>query len=166
MLAHTLVSSFVVHTFAFLAFLVVPVAAHLLANDSRPLRTLPSFSQPMTEHGMTHSHTFRFAVALGVACLIYSARALRRAACVSAESLPESITTLVTAAGFTNVNIQPIKFESTDDLSRFLRFMKQTFTAVLAGEAGEQYETYMKEKYGEGDFTLTWEALVVTAEKP
>ncbi|KAJ6503834.1 hypothetical protein C8R45DRAFT_1091601 [Mycena sanguinolenta] len=83
MLAHALVSSLVVHAFAFLSFLVVPVAAHLFANDSRPLRTLPSFSQPMTEHGMTTSHTFRFAVALGVASLIYSARALRRAACVS-----------------------------------------------------------------------------------
>ncbi|KAJ6490051.1 cytochrome P450 [Mycena sanguinolenta] len=41
----------------------------------------------MTEHGMTHSHTFRFAVTVGVASLIYSARALRLTACVSAVSM-------------------------------------------------------------------------------
>ncbi|KAJ6553105.1 hypothetical protein B0H19DRAFT_1072590 [Mycena capillaripes] len=36
-----------------------------------------------TEDCMTHSHTFRLTVALGVACLIYSARALGRAVSVS-----------------------------------------------------------------------------------
>ncbi|KAJ6495228.1 hypothetical protein C8R45DRAFT_1212081 [Mycena sanguinolenta] len=51
MLAHALVSSLVVHAFAFLSFLVVPVAAHLFANGTRPpIRALPPFSQPMTEH--------------------------------------------------------------------------------------------------------------------
>ncbi|KAJ6476833.1 hypothetical protein C8R45DRAFT_1157901 [Mycena sanguinolenta] len=84
MLAHALVSSLVVHAFAFLAFLVVPVAAHLLANDSCPLRTLPSFSQPMTEHGLTTSYTFRFALALSDALLAY--HPLRR---IPAEILGE-----------------------------------------------------------------------------
>ncbi|KAJ6473912.1 hypothetical protein C8R45DRAFT_1096331 [Mycena sanguinolenta] len=50
MLVLALASSLVVHTITFLYFLVIPVNAHLFANDSRPLRALPSFSQPMTEH--------------------------------------------------------------------------------------------------------------------
>ncbi|KAJ7927221.1 hypothetical protein B0H13DRAFT_2312827 [Mycena leptocephala] len=59
MLAPALVSSPVVHAFAFLYFLVVPVAAHRLANETRPhLRAFTSSSQPMTEHGMTNSHTY------------------------------------------------------------------------------------------------------------
>ncbi|KAJ6495016.1 hypothetical protein C8R45DRAFT_1133161 [Mycena sanguinolenta] len=71
MLVLALASSLVVHTTTFLYFLVIPVNAHLFANDSRPLRALPSFSQPMTEHGLTTSHTFRFALALSDAPLAY-----------------------------------------------------------------------------------------------
>ncbi|KAJ7223848.1 S-adenosyl-L-methionine-dependent methyltransferase [Mycena haematopus] len=82
------------------------------------------------------------------------------------EPMQESITTLLTATGFTGINIQPIKFEHTDDMSLYLKRMKDVFTAPLAGEGGEQYEVYMRERYGDRDFTLTWEALVVTAEKP
>ncbi|KAJ6496206.1 S-adenosyl-L-methionine-dependent methyltransferase [Mycena sanguinolenta] len=81
------------------------------------------------------------------------------------ESMKESITTLVSAAGFTGVNIHPCKFEHTDDLSRYLKYMKDLFPG-LAGEAGVEYDAYMKGRYGDGDFTLTWEAFVVTAEKP
>ncbi|KAF7364276.1 Methyltransf-25 domain-containing protein [Mycena sanguinolenta] len=81
------------------------------------------------------------------------------------ESMKEAITNLGTAAGFTGVNVQPCKVEYTDDLSRYLSYMKDLFP-ILAGEAGVEYDAYMRGRYGDGDFTLTWEAIVVTAEKP
>jgi hypothetical protein len=84
MLAPALFSSLVVHALALLYFFAVPVAARRLANNTCPhLRASASSSQPMTEHGMTNSHTYHIAVALGVTSLICSARTLRRAACVS-----------------------------------------------------------------------------------
>ena len=82
------------------------------------------------------------------------------------DLMKESITSLVAGAGFSDVDIQPIKFEHTDDISRYLRYMKEVFKMVLVGDVGEKYDAYMREKYGEGDFTLTWEAFVVTAKKP
>ncbi|KAF8198845.1 S-adenosyl-L-methionine-dependent methyltransferase [Mycena galopus ATCC 62051] len=82
------------------------------------------------------------------------------------DSMKESITRLVAGAGFGDVDIQLIKFEHTDDISRYLRYMKEVFKTVLVGDVGEKYDAYMREKYGEGDFTLTWEAFVVTAKKP
>ncbi|KAJ6496328.1 S-adenosyl-L-methionine-dependent methyltransferase [Mycena sanguinolenta] len=81
------------------------------------------------------------------------------------EAMKESITSLVSAVGFTAVNIQPCKLEHTNDMSHYLKYMKDIFP-VLAGEAGVEYDAYMKGRYGDGDFTLTWEAFVVTAEKP
>ncbi|KAF8146053.1 hypothetical protein K438DRAFT_1781409 [Mycena galopus ATCC 62051] len=51
----------------------------------------------------------------------------------------------------------------TDYLVR--RYMWEVFKMVLMGEVGEKYDAYMREKYGEGDFTLTWEVFVITAEK-
>ncbi|KAJ7906111.1 hypothetical protein B0H13DRAFT_2333798 [Mycena leptocephala] len=39
----------------------------------------------------------------------------------------ESITNLLTAAGFTSVDVQPLKFEFTDDISLYLRYMKPNF---------------------------------------
>ncbi|KAF8130943.1 hypothetical protein K438DRAFT_1788458 [Mycena galopus ATCC 62051] len=45
------------------------------------------------------------------------------------------------------------------------RYMWEVFKMVLMGEVGEKYDAYMREKYGEGDFTLTWEVFVITAEK-
>ncbi|KAJ7193782.1 S-adenosyl-L-methionine-dependent methyltransferase [Mycena pura] len=78
----------------------------------------------------------------------------------------ESITGLLTGAGFTRVNVQPIIFEHTDAMVRFLRYMGEMFKTLLAGETKKEYEEYMKERYGEGDFTLTWKACVVTAVKP
>ncbi|KAF8198822.1 S-adenosyl-L-methionine-dependent methyltransferase [Mycena galopus ATCC 62051] len=82
------------------------------------------------------------------------------------DLMKESITSLVAGAGFSDVDIQSIKFEHTEDISRYLRNMKEVFKKVLVGDVGEKYDAYMREKYGEGDFTLTWEAFVVTAKKP
>ncbi|KAJ7116856.1 S-adenosyl-L-methionine-dependent methyltransferase [Mycena epipterygia] len=65
----------------------------------------------------------------------------------------ESIIAILTAAGFTNVDVQPIKFEHTDSISRYLK-------------TAEKYEVYMREKHGDGDFNLIWQAFVITAEKP
>ncbi|KAF7364275.1 Methyltransf-25 domain-containing protein [Mycena sanguinolenta] len=81
------------------------------------------------------------------------------------ESMKESVAAIVAAAGFTRVNVQPVKFEHTDDISRYLRYMKEMFP-VLREEGGVEYEAYMRGRYGDGDFTLTWEAFVITAEKP
>ncbi|KAJ7126011.1 S-adenosyl-L-methionine-dependent methyltransferase [Mycena epipterygia] len=78
----------------------------------------------------------------------------------------QSITNILTAAGFTNIDVQAIKFEHTDAIPRFLKYMKEIFVSVLVGETAEKYEAYMREKHGDGDFNLTWQALVITAEKP
>ncbi|KAF7341148.1 Methyltransf-25 domain-containing protein [Mycena venus] len=78
----------------------------------------------------------------------------------------ESITSLLTGAGFANINVQPVKFEHTDDISRYLNYMKEVLKGPLLGEGGEKYDAYMRNRYGDGDFTLTWEAFVITAEKP
>jgi hypothetical protein len=48
----------------------------------------------------------------------------------------ESITRLLTAAEFTSVDVQPLKFEFTDDISLYLRYMKPSFSA-LGGEDSE-----------------------------
>ncbi|KAJ7154148.1 S-adenosyl-L-methionine-dependent methyltransferase [Mycena filopes] len=78
----------------------------------------------------------------------------------------ESTTALLSAAGFTNIDVQPIKFAHTDDITRYLAYMKQLFTTILVGEKAEKYDAYMRERYGDGEFALTWEAFVITAEKP
>ncbi|KAJ7193847.1 S-adenosyl-L-methionine-dependent methyltransferase [Mycena pura] len=78
----------------------------------------------------------------------------------------ESITGLLTGAGFTRVNVQPIVFEQTDTMARCLPFLGEAFKTILVGETKAKYEAYMKERYGEGEFTLTWKAFVVTAVKP
>ncbi|KAJ7698033.1 S-adenosyl-L-methionine-dependent methyltransferase [Mycena rosella] len=78
----------------------------------------------------------------------------------------ESITNLLTVAGFAQIDVQPLTFEHTDAISRYLGYMKEVFTQLRVGETAERYEAYMRERYGNGDFTLTWKALVVTAEKP
>ncbi|KAF8198787.1 S-adenosyl-L-methionine-dependent methyltransferase [Mycena galopus ATCC 62051] len=82
------------------------------------------------------------------------------------DAMKESIVTLLTTTGFIHVDIQPNKLEYTDDMSRYLTYTKDIFKAFLEGEAGEKYEAYMRERYGDEDFKLTWEALVITAEKP
>ncbi|KAJ7304613.1 hypothetical protein DFH08DRAFT_976603 [Mycena albidolilacea] len=38
-------------------------------------------------------------------------------------SMKESITSLITAAGFTDINVQPITFEHTDDMGWYLNYM-------------------------------------------
>ncbi|KAJ7926159.1 S-adenosyl-L-methionine-dependent methyltransferase [Mycena leptocephala] len=63
-------------------------------------------------------------------------------------------------------NGPPLKFEHTDDISRFLKYMREVLKAVLVGEVAEKYDAYMRKRYGDGDFTLSWEAFVITAEKP
>ncbi|KAJ7138085.1 S-adenosyl-L-methionine-dependent methyltransferase [Mycena epipterygia] len=78
----------------------------------------------------------------------------------------ESITSLLSATGFTHIDVQHIKFEHTDSMPRYLRNMKIIFPKILAEDAAENYETYMVERYGEGEFTLTWQAFVITADKP
>jgi hypothetical protein len=44
--------------------------------------------------------------------------------------------------------------------------MREVLKAVLVGEVAEKYDAYMRKRYGDGDFTLSWEAFVITAEKP
>jgi hypothetical protein len=81
-------------------------------------------------------------------------------------SSTESIAGLVAAAGFTHVDVQSIKVEHTDDMGRYLKFIGEVARDTLQGEVGEKYAAYMRKRYGDGDFTLTSEAFVITAEKP
>ncbi|KAJ7641587.1 S-adenosyl-L-methionine-dependent methyltransferase [Roridomyces roridus] len=78
---------------------------------------------------------------------------------------PESIKTMLTSAGFTAINVEPMTFEHTDDMTQFLADMKKLFNNVLAGEKGEAYEKYMRGRHGEGEFSLTRKACIVTAKK-
>jgi hypothetical protein len=55
-------------------------------------------------------------------------------------STKESIAGLITAAGFTNVDVQSIKFEHTDDMGRYLKYMGEVAKPALQGEAGKKYE--------------------------
>ncbi|KAJ6622962.1 S-adenosyl-L-methionine-dependent methyltransferase [Mycena sp. CBHHK59/15] len=77
----------------------------------------------------------------------------------------ESITDLLVAEKFTDVDVQPVKFEHTDHIDKFLSYIKSVFSTMLTGETGENYEAYMRKTYGNGDFTLTWQAVVVSATK-
>jgi hypothetical protein len=81
-------------------------------------------------------------------------------------SSTESIAGLVAAAGFTHVDVQSIKVEHTDNMGRYLKFVGEVAKDTLQGEVGEKYAAYMGKRYGDGDFTLTSEAFVITAEKP
>ncbi|KAJ7174059.1 hypothetical protein C8R43DRAFT_1119448 [Mycena crocata] len=84
-----LVASLVVHivSLVFSYLLVVPAAAHRLANVTYP-RHISAFAaavhtQSGTEHGLTHSHTYSITVVAGAVLslvFLYPARALRRAA--------------------------------------------------------------------------------------
>jgi hypothetical protein len=78
----------------------------------------------------------------------------------------ESIAELVAATGFTHVDVQSIKVEYTDDMGRYLKLMGELAKDTLQGEVGEKYAAYMRKRYGDGDFMLTSEAFVITAEKP
>jgi hypothetical protein len=78
----------------------------------------------------------------------------------------EPIISLLAATGFINIVVEPITFEHTDNVGRYLNYMKRVVAQLLVGEKAEKYEAYMRERYGDGDFTLTWKALVITAEKP
>ncbi|KAJ6489676.1 S-adenosyl-L-methionine-dependent methyltransferase [Mycena vitilis] len=83
----------------------------------------------------------------------------------SPEAQNETLSALLAAAGFTHIEVQPVKFEHRDDLGRYLEYMRGPFKDVLKGEKGDGYDRYMRERFGEGEFVLTWEAVVVTAEK-
>ncbi|KAJ7665060.1 S-adenosyl-L-methionine-dependent methyltransferase [Mycena polygramma] len=76
-----------------------------------------------------------------------------------------ALSALLAAAGFTHIEVQPVKFEHRDDMGRYLEYMRGPFTDVLKGEKGDGYDKYMRQRFGEGEFVLTWEAVVVTAEK-
>ncbi|KAJ7486624.1 S-adenosyl-L-methionine-dependent methyltransferase [Mycena latifolia] len=78
----------------------------------------------------------------------------------------ESIISLLAATGFINIDVQPVTFQYTDNIPVYLAYMKRHFAHLLVGETAEKYEAYMRERYGDGDFELTWKALVITAEKP
>ncbi|KAJ7698029.1 hypothetical protein B0H17DRAFT_1197020 [Mycena rosella] len=77
----------------------------------------------------------------------------------------ESITNLLTAGVFVHIDVQPLTFEHTDNVSRFVAYMKEVFAPLLGDKAGK-WDAHMQERYGHGDFTLTWKAFGVTAEKP
>ncbi|KAJ7097147.1 S-adenosyl-L-methionine-dependent methyltransferase [Mycena belliarum] len=80
----------------------------------------------------------------------------------------ESITGLLSAVGFVGIEVKPISFEHTESVSRYLKYTKPLLEKLLVntGEETETYEAYMRERYGDGDLTLPWEAYVITAEKP
>ncbi|KAK7038329.1 Methyltransf-25 domain-containing protein [Favolaschia claudopus] len=78
----------------------------------------------------------------------------------------ESIENLLMAAGFTQVNVQTVKFQHTDSMTHFLAYIREMFKGILVGSVGEKYEKYMRERYGDGNFALNWEAFVTTAQKP
>ncbi|KAJ7813849.1 S-adenosyl-L-methionine-dependent methyltransferase, partial [Mycena olivaceomarginata] len=69
-------------------------------------------------------------------------------------STKESIAGLIIAAGFTNVDVQGIKFEHTDDMERYLKYMGEVAKPALQGEASKKYEAYMRKQHGDGDFVF------------
>ncbi|KAJ7079386.1 S-adenosyl-L-methionine-dependent methyltransferase [Mycena belliarum] len=79
----------------------------------------------------------------------------------------EAITGLLRAAGFVGIEVKPISFEHSESVARYFKHMKPLLEKLLGGEKpSETYEAYMRERHGDGDLTLTWEAFVITAEKP
>ncbi|KAJ7486627.1 S-adenosyl-L-methionine-dependent methyltransferase [Mycena latifolia] len=78
----------------------------------------------------------------------------------------ESITSLLSAAGFIAIDVQPMSYENAHSMSGYMGSMKKAFAQILVGETAEKYEAYMRERYGDGDFTLTSKMFVITAEKP
>jgi len=79
----------------------------------------------------------------------------------------DSIIDLLTPVGFTNVDVQPLVFEHRSSVAAFLRFMTTVlFPQLLTGEKAAKYNAYMTQKYGDGDFSLTWSTVVITADKP
>ncbi|KAJ7706849.1 S-adenosyl-L-methionine-dependent methyltransferase [Mycena rosella] len=78
----------------------------------------------------------------------------------------ESILNMLTPVGFTNVDVQPLVFEHRGKISTFVRYMGILFTKILVGENADKYSAYMTKKYGDGDFTSTWTAAIITADKP
>jgi hypothetical protein len=78
----------------------------------------------------------------------------------------DSVVSLLTPVGFTNIDVQPLVFEHRESISTFIRFMSILLPAVLVGATAEKYDTYMRKKYGDGEFSTTWSAVVITADKP
>ncbi|KAJ7138108.1 hypothetical protein C8R44DRAFT_728278 [Mycena epipterygia] len=52
----------------------------------------------------------------------------------------KSITSLLSATGFTHIDAQYIKFEHTDSMPWYLRNMKIIFPKILPGDAAEKYD--------------------------
>ncbi|KAJ7277944.1 S-adenosyl-L-methionine-dependent methyltransferase [Mycena rebaudengoi] len=78
----------------------------------------------------------------------------------------DSVVSLLTPVGFTNIDVQPLVFEHRESISTFIRFMSILLPAVLVGATAEKYDTYMRKKYGDGEFSTMWSAVVITADKP
>ncbi|KAJ7733932.1 S-adenosyl-L-methionine-dependent methyltransferase [Mycena metata] len=83
-------------------------------------------------------------------------------------STPDSAARVLADAGFTDIKVEPFKFQVEHDVHYSLSHWKQFFGATaLSGDAGEKYDAYMKERSGDvGNFFLTWECLLVTGRKP
>ncbi|KAJ7097156.1 S-adenosyl-L-methionine-dependent methyltransferase [Mycena belliarum] len=77
-----------------------------------------------------------------------------------------AITSLLSATGYVGIEVQPVSFEYTESMSRYLKYMRPLLEKVLVEEKPETYEAYMREHFGDGDLTMTWEACAITAEKP
>ncbi|KAJ7688093.1 S-adenosyl-L-methionine-dependent methyltransferase [Mycena olivaceomarginata] len=87
----------------------------------------------------------------------------KRQCAIEGFTLPPAFT-----GPFSSGNPSPgfIKVEHTDNMGRYLKFVGEVAKDTLQGEVGEKYAAYMRKRYGDGDFTLTSEAFVITAEKP
>lgn len=81
-------------------------------------------------------------------------------------SSEESVTTLLTAAGFTDVEVNALTFDKVDSIPHIVKTNRKTLSASLKGDDGDKYEAYMLKTYGDGEVSFPWQAFVITAAKP
>ncbi|KAJ7248968.1 S-adenosyl-L-methionine-dependent methyltransferase [Mycena rebaudengoi] len=79
--------------------------------------------------------------------------------------LKESVTTLLTSVGFTEVEVNVLTFEKVDPIRRTIETNRRLMS-MLKGDVGDQYEAYMLKTYGDGEVSFPWKAFVITAAKP
>ncbi|KAK6981132.1 Methyltransf-25 domain-containing protein [Favolaschia claudopus] len=81
---------------------------------------------------------------------------------------PASITTWLTEAGFTQVEVKTLSFETTSGVEEHLVVMRRMLGGeggMLEGEMWERYEGYVRERFGQGEVRMRSEMFVTTARK-
>lgn len=79
---------------------------------------------------------------------------------------PDAIRTNLSSTGFTDIKVTALDFETREeDVDQYLGLMKILLAKALVGENAVAYERQTRAKYAQGDKTLFWQALVVSAVK-